>query len=106
MACKAGQPYRKQGAGGCGWNSVPGRVTTEIGRNNPSWGGSPKPASMVMATRLAAMVEGSGQFTGPPCSGGELEKSMRTSEPATSMAISNGTGSVSTPLLSISPRAT
>ena len=40
----------------------PGRVMTSMGRKCPSLGASPEPASMVMATRLAETVDGSGQL--------------------------------------------
>lgn len=45
----------------------PGLVMTSTGRRWPSLGGSPAPASMVIATLDADTVDGNGQFTGPRC---------------------------------------
>ncbi len=84
----------------------PGRATTCSGRNVPSLGASPPPASIMIVTRLTETVSGSGQLIGPACASGALEKSTRMSEPSISTTTSNGTGSSSSPLLSISPRPT
>src|SRR3954464_2557986 len=101
--CIAGQPYRKQGAGFSGWNIEPGRVITSIARKCPSFGGSPEPASIEIAIRLAETVEGIGQFTGPSWASGAAEKSTRADEPSITSVTSNGITSSVIPLESIWP---
>ena len=52
---------------------VPGLVTTSMARKWPSFGASPMPASIEIATRLVEMVEGTGVLIGPACCGGAAE---------------------------------